>query len=195
MSTRVIVNYQPQICMKQHKTGLYAPFKRDTFICALSKACSILVNYISMVNDLKSFQSMEMAPIQVSSGGHQHLLGLQQLQQHQSYQLQQQQQPQQQQQLQQPQPSVTPRHQVVAQLQQLQMQQKQDYFSNQQQQEFYNLPQHQQQQQTQQNRRRIASRDSSRWSLLDDENPIDPDDPGDQVRQAVRDKKAIIAPL
>ena len=33
--------YQQQICMKQHKTGLYAPFKRGHFFCTPSKACSI----------------------------------------------------------------------------------------------------------------------------------------------------------
>ncbi len=81
-------------------------------------------------------------------------------------------------------PSVTPRHQVVAQLQQIQMQQQQ------QQQEYYNPPpqpqqqqkQQQQQQQQQQQRRRQVSRDSSRWSLLDEDDAGDRDDCGEQVR-------------
>jgi hypothetical protein len=79
-------------------------------------------------------------------------------------------------------PSVTPRHQVVAQLQQIQMQQQQ------QQQEYYNPPpqpqqqQKQQQQQQQQQRRRQVSRDSSRWSLLDEDDAGDRDDCGEQVR-------------
>jgi hypothetical protein len=89
-------------------------------------------------------------------------------------------------------PSVTPRHQVVAQLQQIQMQQQQ------QQQEYYNPPpqpqqqqkqqqqqqqqQQKQQQQQQQQRRRQVSRDSSRWSLLDEDDAGDRDDCGEQVR-------------
>ena len=115
---------------------------------------------------------MELTPLQ-SAGGH-HYQVLQQ--QPQPYQIQPQPPPPQQQQV----PSVTPRHQVVvAQLQQLQMQQKQEYYNNAQQpqlkQDYYG------QLQQQQLRRRQASRDSSRWSLLEDENVVDLEDPGDQV--------------
>ena len=81
--------------------------------------------------------------------------------------------------------AVTPRHQnVVAQLQQLQMQQQQQQ-PQQQQLDYYNVSSQQQQQQPkqqQQQRRRQVSRDSSRWSLLDEDDAGDRDDCGDQVQ-------------
>jgi hypothetical protein len=85
--------------------------------------------------------------------------------------------------------AVTPRHQnVVAQLQQLQMQQQQQQQQPPQQQlDYYNVSTQQQQQQQppkqqqQQQRRRQVSRDSSRWSLLDEDDVADRDDCGDQV--------------
>jgi hypothetical protein len=78
--------------------------------------------------------------------------------------------------------AVTPRHQnVVAQLQQLQMQQQQQ--QPQQQLDYYNVSSQQQQQpKQQQQRRRQVSRDSSRWSLLDEDDGGDRDDCGDQVQ-------------
>ena len=82
--------------------------------------------------------------------------------------------------------AVTPRHQnVVAQLQQLQMQQQQQQPQQQQQLDYYNVSSQQQQQQPkqqQQQRRRQVSRDSSRWSLLDEDDAGDRDDCGDQVQ-------------
>ena len=72
--------------------------------------------------------------------------------------------------------AITPRHQVVAQLQQLQMQQQQQ---QQPQLDYYNVSSQQQQQQQQ--RRRTFSRDSSRWSLLDEDDVTERDECGDQV--------------
>ena len=108
----------------------------------------------------QSYQSQQQ-PVQV--------LPLQQQQQHQLP-LQQQQLPLQQQQ--QMSTAITPRHQVVAQLQQLQMQQQQQ----QPQLDYYNVSSQQQQQ-----RRRTFSRDSSRWSLLDEDDVTERDESGDKV--------------
>ena len=115
----------------------------------------------------QTYQSQQQ-PVQV--------LPLQQQQQHQLPLQQQQQLPLQQQQ--QMSTAITPRHQVVAQLQQLQMQQQQQ----QPQLDYYNVSsQQQQQQQQQQQRRRTFSRDSSRWSLLDEDDVTERDESGDQV--------------
>ena len=82
--------------------------------------------------------------------------------------------------------AITPRHQVVAQLQQLQLQQQQQQ-QPQQQIEYYNVSSQQQQiqqqqQQQQQQRRRQFSRDSSRWSLLDQDDVTERDDCKDQIQ-------------